>query len=386
MEQSSHRRRLLVLSPYYAAHGGGVEIVAGELATRLAASGYEVTWLASDTDAAPVAAGVHCVPMRSTNAIERRTGVPFPLWTPRALRRVWHALKECDLVLMHESLYLSNLFTAAAAKWLRKPLLVVQHVGEVPYRSRVLCAIVRLGNATVARFIHGCASRVVFVSGLVLAYFHSEKSAQVDKQKLIPNGMDPVRFHPVNFTDRRSLRARLGLPAAGPILLFVGRFVEKKGLHLLERLARERPAWNWIFIGSGPSSPEAWRMPHVRVVGRIAQQQLPDWYRAADMLVLPSTGEGFPLVVQEAMACGLPVAISLETAGALDGVRQMVFAESVDLDELLTVRRWLQLLDEALAGDLAHRRGEVARFAAEQWSWDGCVKQYADLMESLVQG
>jgi glycosyltransferase involved in cell wall biosynthesis len=383
MEQCSRRLRLLMVSPYFAAHGGGVEIVAGQLAAGLADQGFDVTWVASDTDAVPCCDAVRCIPMRANNAIEKRTGIPVPLWTPAALRTLWRAIRDSDVVLMHESLYLANVLAAAAARLLGKPLLVVQHVGEVPYRSSFLRLLVKAGNALAGRFVHSCAARVVFVSAVVREYFHSGRPVGASRHLLIPNGFDPVRFHPAQDAERERVRASLGI-GEGPALLFVGRFVEKKGLALLRELARERPAWQWIFIGSGPLDPDAWGFSQVRVVGRVPQEQLPDWYRAADLLVLPSVGEGFPLVVQEAMACGLPVAIAAETAGALDGVREVVFSEDVDGNIARMRRRWLTLLDGALQGDLAARRLAVARFASGSWSWQRCVDQYAGVITSLA--
>jgi glycosyltransferase involved in cell wall biosynthesis len=301
------------------------------------------------------------------------------------MRNLWRAMRDCDVVLMHESLYAANLGAAAAARLLRKPLVLVQHVGAVPYRSRVLRTVVRAGNAVAARFVQGSAARVVFVSSVVQDYFRGPRPANAAREWLIPNGFDPGRFHPAAEGQRERVRAMLGLADTSPVLLFVGRFVEKKGLLLLEAIARQRPGWQWVFIGSGPLDPGRWGLPQVRVVGRIAQEQLPDWYRAADLLVLPSTGEGFPLVVQEAMACGLPAAVASETARALEGVQEMVFSEPVDAGDAQTLLRWLRLLDAAVASDLAARRREVARFAAERWSWQRCVERYAEVIASVAR-
>ena len=378
------RPRILVISPYYAAHGGGVEIVAGQLAKGLASHGHEVTWVASDTDATDPDASVRCVPMRANNSVEVRTGVPVPLWTPAALHRLWQVMRHCDVIVMHESLYLSNILAALAARVLHKPLLVVQHVGEVPYRSQALRAVVRLGNAVAARIVHRCARRVVFVSAVVRDYFCPPASAARSKSELIPNGFDPARFRPVEDGEREHIRARLGVAGNGPVVLFVGRFVEKKGLGLLHELARARPALRWVFVGSGPIDPAQWGLGQVRVVGRVPQDQLPDWYRAADLLVLPSTGEGFPLVVQEAMACGLPVAVATETAAALDGVQQSVFSADVQGEPGLALQRWLALLDQAVSAVGPECRRKVARFASDHWSWTRCVDQYAAVIDHIA--
>lgn len=378
------RPRILVISPYYEAHGGGVEIVAGQLARGLASHGYEVTWAASDSDASDAEAGVRCVPMRANNSVEVRTGVPVPLWTPAALRRLIRVMRESDVVLMHESLYLSNIVAALAARALRKSLVVVQHVGDVPYRSKALSMVVTLGNAVAARLVHHCAQRVVFVSAVVRDYFCLPASAVRSKSVLIPNGFDPARFRPVTDAERERTRSRLGFCGNDPVVLFVGRFVEKKGLGLIHELARKRPAWRWVFVGSGPMDPGQWGLAQVRVVGRVPQDQLPDWYRAADLLVLPSTGEGFPLVVQEAMACGLPVAVATETAAALEGVQQSVFSADVRGEPALALQCWLALLDRAVAAIGPDCRSKVARFASDHWSWSRCVEQYAAVIDHLA--
>jgi glycosyltransferase involved in cell wall biosynthesis len=385
MESMPSRPRLLLASPYYPAHGGGVELVAGHLASGLAKEGFEIAWAASDCDTPPGDGALECIPMRSVNIIERRTGLPVPLWTWGALRRARDELRRCDALVIHECLYVPNLVLAQMARSLRKPLVLVQHAGDVPFRNRWLRAAVRTANRVAGRFVQRRATRVVFISDVVREFYRAAAPSLLKDARLVPNGVALEMFRPLAADERMPKRSALGLPLDHPVLLFVGRFLEKKGLGLLERMARDRPEWTWVFVGSGPVAPESWGLPQVRVVGRIAQADLPAWYGAADLLVLPSYGEGFPLVVQEAMACGLPAAIPAETARALPGVAAQVFAEEVGEDAEATCRKWLAMLDHAMAGEAAARREEVARFAQEQWSWDSCVREHRTIIEDALR-
>jgi len=71
----------------------------------------------------------------------------------------------------------------------------------------------------------------------------------------------------------------LRFPPGRKIVLFVGRFVRKKGFHIIESLARRFPQALWIFVGSGPEDPSSWGHPNVRVVGRVDHEHLPDYTR-----------------------------------------------------------------------------------------------------------
>jgi glycosyltransferase involved in cell wall biosynthesis len=137
-----------------------------------------------------------------------------------------------------------------------------------------------------------------------------------ERVRAFARGVDRQRFSP---GDGMAARRRLGLPVDRPIVLWVGRMVPVKGLEVL--LA----AWRLIY--RGPSQPllvlagdgeertaiEAMAASlegSVRFVGSVPNTALPDWYRAADVVVLPSRSEGVPNVLLEALACGTPFVAS----------------------------------------------------------------------------
>jgi phosphatidylinositol alpha-1,6-mannosyltransferase len=377
--------RIVLVTHYYPAHRGGIELVAAELARHLAGShGIDITWYASDCDAPPQLAGVRCVPARAWNAIERRFGVPYPVWSPAALWRLWRAVRAADAVHLHDCLYLQNAVAYAAARLAARPVLVTQHVGMIPYRNPVLRALLYLAYQVLARLVLGGARQVVFVSESVRRHF-GRFVAFGSPPELVFNGVDPGVFHPADTARRRELRAELEVVDDTPLLLFVGRFVEKKGLPLLRELARRLPDARWLFAGWGPLDPQGWGLANVSVARDRSGARLAELYQAADLLVLPSQGEGFPLVVQESMACGTPALVGLETAaGCPDAAAVLPSEDVVGADAAARWERRIRALTGA-GGDAGRLRSAAAAYAAHHWSWAQCAARYGELLERCAR-
>jgi glycosyltransferase involved in cell wall biosynthesis len=378
--------RVLLVTHYYPAHLGGVERVAGELAARLAARhGVALEWHASDCDPAPALPGVRCGPARACNAIERRLGVPYPLWSPAALRRLVRAARAADAIHLHDCLYLPNVVASLAARLAGRPVLVTQHIGMVPYRNPLLRALMFTAYRALGRVVLGGADRVAFVSEAVRGYFARFVRFRAPALYL-PNGVDGAVFQPPPPERRAALRAELGVKAGQPLLLFVGRFVEKKGLPLLRELAEALPEARWLLAGWGPIEPESWGCANVGVLRGRSGPSLAALYQAADLLVLPSRGEGFPLVVQEAMACGTPAIVASEAAAACPDAAGLLLDEALD-PAPSAAARWATRLRELLDanGILQALRPKVAAYARDAWSWERCVERYTELLEALCE-
>jgi glycosyltransferase involved in cell wall biosynthesis len=385
--RASQPLRVTLVTHYYPAHRGGVERVAGELARRLAAAGVaRIEWHASDCDPAPEASeGVHAVPAASCNFSERRLGFPYPLWSPSALRRVTRACRSADVVHLHDCLYSGNLWAYRAARRAGRGVLVTQHIGYVPYRNPLLAAALRSANRWLGARVLAGADRVVFESESVRRYFSALVRYRAEPL-LVQNGVDTETFHPVPPEARAALRAAFGASSGTPLLLFLGRFVEKKGLPLLRERTRRVPQARWVFGGWGPLDPGAWGRDNITVVRSPGAVRLSELYQAADLLVLPSVGEGFPLSVQEAMACGTPALIGTETAAGCPEGLGLLLAEPTGTPDSL--ERWSARLKGLTSHPsvLAALRPRVAEFASSQWSWERCVARYAEALRACVRG
>ena len=186
--------------------------------------------------------------------------------------------------------------------------------------------------------------------------------------KLLFNGVDTAIFHPEPAADRRAIRARFKVPADLEFVIFVGRFVEKKGLSILRALAAMRPDLHFVIVGDGPIRPERWNLANVQVLGRQYQNNVAALYGAADLLVLPSVGEGFPLVVQEAMACGLPILCGDETTLADPHATSFLHGVAINLgDPMESALRCSERIDHIRSRhvDLS----QMATYAAAHYSW-----------------
>jgi glycosyltransferase involved in cell wall biosynthesis len=135
---------------------------------------------------------------------------------------------------------------------------------------------------------------------------------------LVYDGVDSALFHP---GPKAQARARLGLEENGRVVLAIGNLVAVKGFNILiescVQLARNGLPFVCYLIGGGPLRRALEQQvrrcglkDQVRFLGALPQNELPDWYRAADVFVLPSFSEGVPNVLLEAASCGTPFVAS----------------------------------------------------------------------------
>lgn len=192
-----------------------------------------------------------------------------------------------------------------------------------------------------------------------------------DKVVAIPYGADTSRFRPLDHSSQHE----------GFGVLFAGRLEQLKGLsYLLEgyRSFRKKDT-SLILAGSLPPDPSV-LAPYQELyqfVGYVHHSEMPDFYRKGSVFVLPSLIEGFPLVVVEAMASGLPVIVT--DTGAADIVRDGVDGFVVPIRDSDAISHCLEIL--YADAPLRHRMGESARQRALEFTWDRYRTAAADFLE-----
>ncbi len=138
-----------------------------------------------------------------------------------------------------------------------------------------------------------------------------ERGISKKRITIIPT-LPPLHIKNTGKSDKLSLREKHNLPLNKRIILFVGRVSREKGAHILKKIAKEalekQKGFLLIVIGVGNMKEKLSKHENVRIVGGKKHEEIFDFYKASDILVLPSLAEGLPNVILEALSVGLPVA------------------------------------------------------------------------------
>jgi glycosyltransferase involved in cell wall biosynthesis len=297
--------RILIVSTYFPPHVGGVEVVAQRQAELLGRAGHDVVVATSLLDRGHPAEeecdGYRVRRLPASHAIERRFGIPYPVIGPAYWAGLRALVHWSDVVHLHDVLYQPPQAAALLATRAGRPVYATQHVGPVNSAHPVVRRIEGAVGVVAGRYIWRRASRVVSYNPMVHAHLRSHG---VPAHRIVRSaiGVDTRAFAP---GPAGGIRAELGLPDR-PLVLFVGRLVDKKGYRRLVDAAD--PAYHVVLAGPGrPAEPLP---PGVTATGALPRERLTALYRAAAVFALPSSGEVFPIAAQEALACGLPAVLT----------------------------------------------------------------------------
>ncbi len=122
--------------------------------------------------------------------------------------------------------------------------------------------------------------------------------------EVFPNGVDKIRFHPMN---RGEAREKLHFPKDAFIVSFTGAFSERKGYNRLCDALSQCDGVSSIFIGHGERNDN---IKNVLFAGPVPNEEVPMYLCASDIFVLPTIGEGCCNAIIEALGCGIPVVSS----------------------------------------------------------------------------
>jgi len=312
---------------------------------------------------------------------------------PEFLAEVLRFQRENNIAyeIVHSHYWLSGWVGREFARQNNVPHLVTFHtLGLIKLQSRV-GEVEPAKRAEVERELIGSASRIVAFSPHerdAMVRLYGASAANIE---LLPCGVDLTRFKPL---DRKAARERLGLNGE-KVVLYVGRVEPLKGLELLVHTAAQMETCQDIKVlvvgGASDGDEEVGRLQdlardlevdHVMdFVGRVDQEDLPLYYNAADVCVLPSYYESFGLAALESMACGTPV-----VATRVGGLSTVVhhghtgYLKSWRCPEAFANSLEMIISSEGLQDSM----GKAARKRAEAMSWERVAAGITDIYESVL--
>ncbi len=301
--------------------------------------------------------------------------------------------------LVHTNYWISGWVGLQLKEKLSLPMVHTYHsLGAVKYKSVSTIPMVDRTRLRVEKACLEKADRVVATSPQEKEHMHKLVSG-FGKIAIISCGTDIHSFGKVN---RFQARASLGMEEDAKVVLYVGRFDKRKGIETLVRAVnqsqwRENPGLR-VIIGGGSRLGQSDGLERERIErivaevgmsertyfpGRIGQEDLPLYYAAADVCVVPSHYEPFGLVAIEAMASRTPVVASdvgglqftvIDEETGLLIPPQDVAAFAGAIDRILNHPSWGVKL-----GINGRKRVE------KKFSWNGVVSRLSQLYSKLIQ-
>jgi glycosyltransferase involved in cell wall biosynthesis len=321
---------------------GGQNIHVAELATALARRGHEVrVYTRKDNPKLPPVTSlvrgrrngvqVEHVPAGPARPLAKDELLPYMGEFGRYLAERWTAARGFAPDVVHAHFWMSGLAALTAVASYPAPLVVTYHaLGSVKHRFQrdkdtsppTRQGLEREVGLLADRVIAQCEDEVDELGRMGIA------RASVT---VIPSGVDVERFSSTGPAAPRP-------PAGRARILTVGRLVERKGYADLTRALALVPDAELTIAGGPPEGeldhdPEVRRLralardigvaDRVRLLGSVPREQMPNWYRSADVLACAPWYEPFGLTPLEAMACGVPVvayAVGGLAESVIDGV------------------------------------------------------------------
>jgi glycosyltransferase involved in cell wall biosynthesis len=186
--------KILVVSNYFTEHAGGIEYVASNLVSCLRNTNL-VHWIACDVKNPSHKVDEGDIPLDSNNYAEIKLGFPYPLPSLNSIPQIIREIQWSDVIHLHDCLYFTNVLVFVISRFLKKPVLITQHISPVHYGQKYKNALQWIAYRTIGRFVIENSEKVVFISERVQTWF-CERMKLSQKSILMMNGIDRTIFFP----------------------------------------------------------------------------------------------------------------------------------------------------------------------------------------------
>jgi glycosyltransferase involved in cell wall biosynthesis len=306
-------------------------------------------------------------------------GKPLKL-DPIALARLVRYLKAGSFDVIQTWIFAANTYGRVASQIARVPVVVVAEMAVDLWKGR--------GERLVDRRLSTWCDRLVGNSHAVVDFYRG-LGVPEDRLAMIYSGVEDEEPPAI---DPGAVRAEFGFPAGSPMVLFAGRLAEQKRvddlLKALDLVQHVQPDMRTLIAGDGPLRAQLEETAHayhldgrVRFLGH--RDDIPRLLAAADLLVLPSSYEGLPNVVLEAMRFRKPV-VATAAPGTTEVVVDGETGLLVPIGDQVSLTRAIR--DVVRDPALARRLGEAGRARVESdFTAAAMIDHFAQLYEQLAR-
>jgi glycosyltransferase involved in cell wall biosynthesis len=254
-------------------------------------------------------------------------------------------------------------------------------------------------NKRIDRYGLLCADKIIALSPGLEREFE-KYYGKLKKAEIIPNGVDVHRFKPVDVATKEIIRTKHGIKNSDFVILYAGALLPSKGVECFIEIintievddARE---YTFVFVGENNRLPEEIELKHqltrcaegkedIKILFPGYIHNVAEYFNISDLFILPSPAEGFPNVVIEAMACGLPVIMN-----RIEGITDFIIDDSIDgfiVDEN-NIYDYVKIIDTLIRN--VDKRQEVsiaARMKVElQYSSEIIQNKYDILYDNMLK-
>ena len=386
--------KVLILTHCFQPHIGGLEIAAYNQAKEVVKRGHQVTIITSklgEEAEEEIIDGIKVIRVKALNFPENHFGVPYPIFYPKLLCRLKEKIKESDIINIHGIVWIQSFFSAIISRIYQKPIVLIQHNTYINYKNPILRLIEKIADKTIGRYTLNSADHIIAVSGETKKYVLSI-AKKLNNISVSYNGVNFNRFKPIR--NKKILRKKFKINTEGFICLTIRRITFKNGIDTFLQVAKffneKRKDMLFVLGGTGPDTDMVKKyiienhLSNIKLLGFVLDEELPDYYALSDIFILPSkTGEGFPLVVVEAFASGLPV-IGTNTGGQIEIIRDDQTGFIVEPDKPKQIAKKIEYLYENK--ELLEEMSKNCRKLIEkEFSWESNVDNLLFVYQEVLK-
>ena len=367
-------------------HGGGSINVAYSLSKHLAKRGHKVTILTTDFEFDKEY--VKTIENEGVEVIQFHciANIGLFLFSPGMKRWLKDNIEKFDIIHMHNYRSYQNNVVYRFARKFDVPYILQAHGSILPFFAKK--RLKRVYDWVWGYKLLKYASQLIALTNTELQQYQ-KMGVPKEKIEIVPNGINLSEYE--NLPERGKFRKKYGINDDEKILLFLGRIHQIKGIDLLINvfadLTKKLDDLRLVIVGPDDGYLATVKKQidnlnignKVLVTGPLYEPDKLEAYVDADVYVLPSRYETFPVSVLEACACGTSVIVT-DRCGIADSVDKIGYVVEYDKSQLTDT-----ILDLFGSGELRAGLGKKGKKLVKgEFNWDKIVKKFEDVYLTLM--